>query len=120
MATSPNPSAQNTDDCTICLNSLAPGTTVLTLSCNHKFHLQCLAANIQASNEECPLCRTKIDPSVLQLLKTKSAPTVPAIPFILPVTNVQQTPAAPIVKNLFSFQSFVIDVKNTFSSFICR
>lgn len=97
MATSPNPSAQNTDDCTICLNSLAPGTTLLTLSCNHKFHLQCLAANIQASNEECPLCRTKIDPSVLQLLKTKSAPTVPAIPFILPVTNVQQTPAAPIV-----------------------
>jgi hypothetical protein len=41
---------------------------MLTLSCNHKFHLQCLASNIQAQNKECPLCRATIDASVVQLL----------------------------------------------------
>ena len=95
MASSPDPSAQNVDDCTICLNSLAPGTALLTLSCNHKFHLECLASNIQASNQECPLCRKAIDPAVIQLLKNKIAPpATPAAPAAAP---------APIVSGFFHF-----------------
>ncbi|CAF4891547.1 unnamed protein product [Rotaria sp. Silwood1] len=69
---SSNNSSQATDDCTICLTSLTPGTPLLTLSCNHKFHFQCLALNIQAKNNECPLCRATIDASVLQLLGNPS------------------------------------------------
>ncbi|CAF2513203.1 unnamed protein product [Rotaria sp. Silwood2] len=56
------------DDCTICLSALAPGTPLLTLSCSHKFHFQCLASNIKAKNKECPLCRATIEDSVVQLL----------------------------------------------------
>ncbi|CAF5227996.1 unnamed protein product, partial [Rotaria magnacalcarata] len=41
----------STDDCAICLMTLAPGTVLLTLSCNHKFHLQCLVSNAQAQNK---------------------------------------------------------------------
>lgn len=55
------------DDCSICLSALAPGLAILTLSCNHKFHFQCLASSIQAQNKECPLCRATIDASIAQL-----------------------------------------------------
>ncbi len=68
--------SNTTDDCSICLNALALGSPLLTLSCNHKFHLQCLASNVQAQNKECPLCRVAIDASVIQLL---AGPTQPPI-----------------------------------------
>jgi hypothetical protein len=69
LPTATNATLSNTtDDCSICLNALAPGSPMLTLSCNHKFHLQCLASNVQAQNKECPLCRATIDASVVQLL----------------------------------------------------
>jgi hypothetical protein len=67
-ATSNTTPSNTTDDCSICLNALVPGSPMLTLSCNHKFHLQCLASNVQAQNKECPLCRAVIDASVVQLL----------------------------------------------------
>ncbi|CAF4673575.1 unnamed protein product [Rotaria sp. Silwood1] len=54
------------DDCIICLSALAQGTPLLTLSCGHKYHFQCLASNIKAQNKECPLCRAKIEDSVIQ------------------------------------------------------
>lgn len=68
VATSSNNSTPAADDCTICLNNLASGSPILTLSCNHKFHFQCLTLNIQAKNHECPLCRAAIDDSVIQQL----------------------------------------------------
>lgn len=72
-------SSNTADDCSICLSDLAPGSALLTLACNHKFHLQCLALNIQASNNTCPLCRVAIDPSVEKLLAGARQP---------PMTNV--------------------------------
>ena len=81
---STSPSGSTADDCSICLNALAAGTTLLTLSCNHKFHLQCLASNVQAHNNQCPLCRTALDTSLIQMLATAGnisvniqPPTVP-------------------------------------------
>ncbi|CAM4754292.1 unnamed protein product [Rotaria magnacalcarata] len=68
-ATTPfTPTLNTVDDCTICLNALAPGNALLTLSCTHQFHLQCLASSIQAQNKECPLCRATLDASIVQLL----------------------------------------------------
>ncbi|CAF4163048.1 unnamed protein product, partial [Adineta steineri] len=61
-------SSNTIDDCSICLEALATGSAVLTLSCNHKVHLKCLASNIQAQNTGCPLCRATVDSSVVQLL----------------------------------------------------
>jgi hypothetical protein len=69
-------SSNTTDDCSICLNALALGSPLLTLSCTHKFHLQCLASNVQAQNKECPLCRVAIDASVIQLLAGPGQPPI--------------------------------------------
>ncbi|CAF3635952.1 unnamed protein product [Rotaria sp. Silwood1] len=87
-ASQPATSEDTVDDCTICLNVLAQGTPLLTLSCCHKFHFQCLASNIQAKNKECPLCRATIEDSVVQLL---TGPTQP------PVQPQQTTPIPPPV-----------------------
>ncbi|CAF3700286.1 unnamed protein product [Rotaria sordida] len=84
LPTTQSGSSGNTvDDCTICLNALAQGTPLLTLSCGHKFHFQCLASNIKAKNKECPLCRAAIEDSIIQLL---GGPTQ------LPLQQQQQTP----------------------------
>ncbi|UJR11147.1 hypothetical protein I4U23_015328 [Adineta vaga] len=56
------------DQCSICLSALAPGTPLLILSCNHKYHFQCLMSSVQAQNNQCPLCRATIDQSMVQLL----------------------------------------------------
>lgn len=70
LPTSASATSGNTvDDCTICLSALAPGTTRMTLPCNHQYHFQCLATNIKASNKECPLCRVAIDDSIIKLLE---------------------------------------------------
>ncbi|CAF3200616.1 unnamed protein product [Rotaria sp. Silwood2] len=61
-------SEKTVDDCTICLNALTQGAPLLTLSCGHKYHFQCLASNIKAQNKECPLCRVKIEDSVVKTL----------------------------------------------------
>ena len=50
------------DDCSICLTRLVrPDRDIFTTTCKHQFHFQCLAKNIQAKNNECPLCRTRLD-----------------------------------------------------------
>lgn len=76
-ASSPTPPSDTTDDCSICLNVLAAGTTLLTLSCNHKFHLQCLASNVKAHNNQCPLCRTALDASLIQMLASAGVANPP-------------------------------------------
>ncbi|CAM4961865.1 unnamed protein product [Rotaria socialis] len=69
--TSHFPSKSETSDiCSICLNSLIPGTPLLILSCNHKFHFQCLTSSVQAQHQLCPLCRVSIDASIIQLVST--------------------------------------------------
>jgi hypothetical protein len=59
---------ETVDDCSICLSALSPGSLPLTLSCNHKFHLECLALVLKAKNMECPLCRVPIDTKLVQML----------------------------------------------------
>jgi len=61
------------DDCSICLSALGLGASLLTLSCGHKFHLQCLASNVKAQNKECPLCRTNIDTSLINMLSIQQS-----------------------------------------------
>ncbi|CAF2513196.1 unnamed protein product [Rotaria sp. Silwood2] len=97
-ATQSEASGNTVDDCTICLTALAQGTPLLTLSCGHKFHFQCLASNIKAKNKECPLCRAAIEDSVVQLL---AGPTQPPLqqqqqqnPFIIQIPSPTPTPIA--------------------------
>ncbi|CAF3178743.1 unnamed protein product [Rotaria socialis] len=82
-----------TDDCAICLSALARGTPLLTLSCNHKFHLQCLASNIKATNKECPLCRATIEESIVQLLAGSTGPA----PQLLQQPRIAQNQLPPII-----------------------
>ncbi|UJR18281.1 hypothetical protein I4U23_005184 [Adineta vaga] len=61
-------SATVPDECSICLTALSPGLPLLTLSCNHKFHLECFALNLKAKHRQCPLCRTTVDSTVNKIL----------------------------------------------------
>ncbi|CAF5188862.1 unnamed protein product, partial [Rotaria sp. Silwood1] len=56
----------------ICLSSLTQqGPDIFTTACKHQFHFQCLAKNVQAQNNECPLCRTRLD-SLVNILNASS------------------------------------------------
>jgi hypothetical protein len=68
MSSTNDTSNTQNDDCSICLSTLGFGSSHLTLSCGHKFHLQCLISNVKAQNKECPLCRAPADNSLLTIL----------------------------------------------------
>ena len=47
-------------ECSICLNDTMKDSRFISLSCKHKFHLNCLMETLEKTNEEtlgCPLCR---------------------------------------------------------------
>lgn len=47
-------------DCSICLESLANNTKIVTTKeCNHKFHLSCLNKWVK-ENPSCPYCRCEL------------------------------------------------------------
>ena len=46
-------------DCTICMEKIEKNTDVYKISCNHKFHKQCLNKWLK-EKFECPTCRTNI------------------------------------------------------------
>ncbi|CAF4069220.1 unnamed protein product [Rotaria sp. Silwood2] len=73
MATSNNSQTSNTiDTCSICLSSLKQqGLDIFATACKHQFHFQCLAKNVQAQNNECPLCRTRLD-SLVNIINAPS------------------------------------------------
>ncbi|CAF0825299.1 unnamed protein product [Adineta ricciae] len=56
------------NECSICLSALKQGAPILTLSCEHKYHFQCLMLSIRAQHKQCPLCRATIDESIVQLI----------------------------------------------------
>lgn len=96
-APSPTPSNNSADDCSICLNALATGATLLTLACNHKFHLDCLASNVKASNNQCPLCRVALDASLIQMLTGNHGTAAPAtiqLPVVLAIAPPTATPVS--------------------------
>ena len=47
-----------TPSCSICLSNFTSLTeNFCTTSCNHCFHLSCIAKHIESEKNECPLCR---------------------------------------------------------------
>ncbi len=46
--------------CTICQNNLYDGRDILTTSCKHMFHAQCIATNANMNDNTCPNCRQSI------------------------------------------------------------
>jgi hypothetical protein len=40
-------SESRNDDCSVYLSALGSGTSLLTLICDHKFHIQCLATSVR-------------------------------------------------------------------------
>lgn len=69
-----------TDVCSICLSSLIQsGKDLYTTSCQHRFHFECLAKSVQAQNDECPLCRTRLD-TLSTLLRSATVATTVATP----------------------------------------
>lgn len=47
------------ESCCICLDAFSKGEVVMFLSCNHRFHNQCLRPWLQ-SKPICPLCKAKV------------------------------------------------------------
>uniref|UniRef100_A0A6C0BR19 RING-type domain-containing protein n=1 Tax=viral metagenome TaxID=1070528 RepID=A0A6C0BR19_9ZZZZ len=43
-------------DCVICYDSFKSGGEVITLRCNHAFHLECIQ-NWHRESGKCPMCR---------------------------------------------------------------
>lgn len=79
-----------TEECSICLNPLKQqGLDIFTTACQHQFHFQCLTKNIRAQNNECPLCRTRLD-SLVNILNTPSNATTP-----IPIQQTQPRPVTP-------------------------
>ena len=49
------------DDCAICLEKLNnPDNLDITLSCNHKFHRNCMIYTCRNMRGACPLCRNEL------------------------------------------------------------
>jgi hypothetical protein len=46
--------------CTICQNNLYDGRDILTTSCKHMFHAECIAKNAHINDNHCPNCRQPI------------------------------------------------------------
>ncbi len=100
MATSTVSDTSNiADECSICLIPLSQqGLDIFTTACQHQFHFQCLAKNVQARNNECPLCRTRLD-SLVNILNASSN-TVTPVPIenepVQQVTPIQTIPTQQI------------------------
>jgi len=97
MATSNDSDTSNAaEECSICLIPLShPGLDIFTTACQHQFHFQCLAKNVQARNNECPLCRTRLD-SLVNILNASSNPVTPVTTENVPVQQVEPVQTTPI------------------------
>ena len=73
--------ANNSDVCAICILKMKLGEPLIKLGCTHMFHSECLYNVINRTKDNrCPLCRTIIDPTSLDMSKIK--------PHIIPYINV--------------------------------
>eukprot|EP00249_Psilotum_nudum_P004779 c18277_g1_i1 orf=169-918(+) len=59
--------AEQQEDCPVCLEKFVVDQDLYSLPCNHKFHRDCLTPWIQSNHGDCPCCRADI-------LKPKSKP----------------------------------------------
>jgi len=46
-----------TDTCSICLDTFSEDVQECKLSCEHRFHTNCIVNSLQKSSNKCPLCR---------------------------------------------------------------
>ncbi|CAF3924311.1 unnamed protein product, partial [Rotaria sp. Silwood1] len=54
-------SGKEEEICSLCRNPLHNvGYELITTVCKHTFHLECLKTSVEASNQQCPLCRGKM------------------------------------------------------------
>lgn len=52
--------SQEKDECPICLSSLKPGTSAVSIKqCKHAFHRECLQQAVKVANK-CPMCRISL------------------------------------------------------------
>ena len=52
------------DTCTICLDDVLVGQSVLTLRCGHTFHAECISKWVTASATTCPMCQLDVRPDM--------------------------------------------------------
>ena len=50
-------------NCSICMDTLKKGDTVLDIECKHIFHSECLTEYLEKYNHICPICRKDIGKS---------------------------------------------------------
>ncbi|KAL3110407.1 hypothetical protein niasHT_018237 [Heterodera trifolii] len=62
-----NSGEQNTNECSICLGEIEPGTMVRPLPCKHIFHDDCIEEWFIGRKFTCPLCRTEFQPATPRL-----------------------------------------------------
>jgi hypothetical protein len=86
-------------ECSICLSPLSQlGMDVFTTSCQHKFHFQCLAKNVQAQNAECPLCRAHLT-ALAQLIDVSPGALAATPSQNVPLQQSSPIPAQPTSRN---------------------
>ena len=72
--------SEELEECPICGDELLPDGDIYSLSCNHKYHKQCIMLEIKSTckhNYKCPYCRTPIE-------------NVPLFKFKIPVKGVHK------------------------------
>ena len=80
--------ANNSDVCAICILKMKLGEPLIKLGCTHMFHSECLYNVINRTKDNrCPLCRTIIDPTSLDMSKIN--------PHIIPYINVSNEEPIP-------------------------
>ncbi|CAF1463951.1 unnamed protein product, partial [Didymodactylos carnosus] len=102
------------DVCSICLSPMVQGEPLYTTSCSHTFHFSCITNTIKSKIDECPLCRTAIDQSLIQVLQPVSSTILSTT--APPSTPVQQTTSRFSFLNVIdnAVKSVVSVVGNTF------
>ena len=116
MATSNNAVASsNVAECSICLSPLSqPNMDIFTTSCQHQFHFQCLAKNVQAQNAECPLCRTHLA-SLAQLINGSPAASVTIPSQKAPLELSQSIPTQPTSRSSGLWSTLRRSISRVFS-----
>ncbi len=76
----------NGDDCSVCYESFGEESSLFTLPCKHVYHKHCLTSwfweaplnGVIVLHDDCPVCRGKVDQSVLDALRPSSSVGVAA------------------------------------------
>ncbi|CAF1924119.1 unnamed protein product [Rotaria magnacalcarata] len=99
-------------ECSICLSPLAQQSVdVYTTTCQHKFHFQRLVKNIQARNNVCPLCRTRLD-TLVDILNGSVTATGSVFTQNIPTSIFTQTLIQPTVRKTGIWAKLTKPIRN--------